>query len=75
MVRKSKVPFRHSQNLNTVDDELASAMDRLDAANSRVSELLQACEPEETEDAVSAEETADLGQDAVAQDPAQNPPS
>ena len=49
MARKNKIPFQHSQDLETVEEELSTAIERLEDANGKVSELLQAYEPQESE--------------------------
>lgn len=40
MSRKDRIDFRHSVDFESLDEELASAMDALDDTNSRIAELL-----------------------------------
>jgi hypothetical protein len=45
MMKKDKVRFQHSDDLEAVDTELANAMESLDKANERVGETLRAYDP------------------------------
>lgn len=61
MAKKNKIPFQHSQDLETVEEELSTALERLDDANSKVCELLQAYEPQEPEAGTPEGETVGDG--------------
>jgi hypothetical protein len=45
MAKKDKVQFQYSDDLDSVDSELAEAMERLDLTNTRVDELLRDFDP------------------------------
>lgn len=42
MARKERIVIRREDNLKDIDDELDEAMSRLDGANDRIANLLQA---------------------------------
>jgi hypothetical protein len=41
MTKKNRIVIRRDDDLQSIDDELGSAIDRLEDANVRISELLQ----------------------------------
>lgn len=45
MSKKEPVPFKNTDELDAIDDELSEAMAGLDGANARIEDLLSGIEP------------------------------
>lgn len=45
MARKDKIQLQQSQDMESIDADLAAAMDALEQKNQEVASLLSACEP------------------------------
>jgi hypothetical protein len=71
MAKKDKVQFQNSDDLDSVDVELAEAMERLDETNTRVVEVLRTYEPPPPESASpQAGDVPSPSADALAAEPA-----
>lgn len=74
MAKRNKIPLQHSEALESIDDELAEAMEQLDNANLRVGGLLQACEPQEPAPQTPPSEEPANTPEPASQDSADAPP-
>ena len=64
MAKKDKVHFQYSGDLDSVDSELAEAMEQLELTNTRVGELLRAYDPPPPETANVAASEPGASQDS-----------